>query len=95
MIARAAAIVLLLGHACGPVPPAEPPPIVPAKGDPTCADMCEHLRSLKCAGGAPTASGATCEDRCEHELESGFDPHVECLVSVTSCEDVDRASQGC
>jgi len=69
------------------------PPITPVPGA-TCDDMCAHLTQLGCAEAMPTPKGATCNEVCASTLEAGYDLHTECVVGITICEDVDRASQG-
>lgn len=72
-----------------PVDPDVPPPPKTV----TVKDACEHLRDLGCDTTSP--AGAECEQWMRNTLERGRDLHLECLVEVDSCDDVDLASQGC
>ncbi len=72
-----------------------PQPIIKADGGATCEDMCDHLTELGCPEAEPTPGGHSCEFVCEETMEAGQDLHPECVVAVTRCEDVSRASQGC
>jgi hypothetical protein len=85
-------ICILFG--CTPTPPPEPEPITPKPGA-TCMNMCAHLQVLGCPEGEDTPGGATCVEVCESTLEAGLDLHTDCVMGVTKCVDVDRASQGC
>ncbi len=89
---------LVLAGCSGPPHPADgpgPQPIVKADGGATCAEMCAHLAALGCPEAEPTPAGHSCEFVCTETLQAGMDVHPECVVSVTRCEDVSRASQGC
>lgn len=70
------------------------PPIEPVAGA-DCHQMCEHLDRLGCEEGLDTPGGATCEQVCESTLQAGLDLHPECVLGVSDCTDVSRASQGC
>lgn len=57
-----------------------------AGAPPSCASVCQNLRSLDCPAGAPTQEGHTCEEVCANALSGGmFNWDLSCRSSATSC----------
>ncbi len=85
-----------------PVDGPGPPPVETEVGEPGCHEYCKHLADLEgedggqgCEAGRDTPAGSTCLDFCQATLDAGQDLHVQCVLAVQSCAEVDSASQGC
>ena len=89
--------LVFLGFACNPKDVRPGPQ--PGKAD--CAQMCKHLGpdNLNCEEGepyydsdlpgTPGVPNATCTHFCESQMDKGIDLHPECVLTATSCEEVE------
>lgn len=93
-----APFLLLMGKACGPSIPPDPPepPIPEPTADPeplppseySCATACENQRHLGCELGQPTVEGSTCEEVCGVSSSAGvrgLEWDVEGLTQAKEC----------
>lgn len=68
-----------------PTPPPNPPPAALDGGSLTCADACERLTQLGCAGANATPQGASCLDFCQNAADGMVPWNLACITYADSC----------
>jgi hypothetical protein len=87
---KAFLLLALLAFRCveTPMPPPSPPGIDAGSAKSSCAEACNHLRSIGCPEGSP--DGDTCEAICENAETSGLGSvNPTCLSKITTCDQID------
>lgn len=69
------------------------PHVTPVCGIELCGEACTHMAELGCEEGTPVelpdGGSMSCSEFCQYEHENGVYWNTECIVSITTCEQIE------